>query len=144
MPEPEHIGETGRMAPESIEHAMLRAVGDRLSVELAPRTLMVGDGLRVEVEGTDTAGSVLVQLVPSGGAPKSHHRNKAMADMFKLVWMQRALPSHPRLVLCISEPLARFFSPASWPSTAARDLDIEVYLYSDGVAIDLPGASARN
>jgi hypothetical protein len=140
MPEPDHIGETGRMAPESIEHAMLRAVGERLFVDLAPRTLTVGNGLRVEVEGIDVRQSVLVQLVPTVGVPKSHHRNKAMADMFKLVWMRQSLPTHPRLVLCISEPLARFFSPASWPSTAARDLGVDVFVYGDGVATDLLGA----
>jgi hypothetical protein len=144
MPEPEHIGETGRMAPESVEHAMLRAVGERLAVDLTPRTLTVGNGLRVEVEGIDEAQSVLVQLVPTVGAPKSHHRNKAMADMFKLVWMQQALATHPRLILCISEPLARFFSPASWPSTAASDLNIDVYLYADGVATPLAAAQARS
>jgi hypothetical protein len=137
MPESEHIGETGRMAPESIEHAMLRAVGERLAVDLAPRTLTVKNGLRVEVEGINAEQTVCVQLVPTGGTPKSHHRNKAMADMFKLVWMQQALPTHPRLVLCISEPLTRFFSPASWPATASRDMGVEVYVYADGEAHEL-------
>jgi len=137
MPESEHIGETGRMAPESVEHAMLRAVGVHLGVELAPRALTLKDGLRVEVEGIDAAQGIVVQLVPATGALKSHHRNKVMADMFKLVWMKRTLPTHPRLVLCISEPLTRFFSTASWPSTAAREMEIEILVYADGVAREL-------
>lgn len=137
MPDQEHIGETGRMAPESVEHAMLRAVGSHLGVELAPRALTLKDGLRVEVEGIDAAQSVVVQLVPASGALKSHHRNKVMADMFKLVWMKRTLPTHPRLVLCISEPLTRFFTAASWPSTAAREMEIEILVYADGLARSL-------
>jgi hypothetical protein len=134
MAEREHVGETGRMAPESVEHAMLRAVAERLAVELAPRVLTIDGGVRVEVEGIDAAGSVVVQLVPTSGPPKSHHRNKAMADMLKLVWLHRALPAHPRAVLCISEPLLRFFTPASWPSTAARELGVEVLVFRDGTA----------
>jgi hypothetical protein len=127
-----HIGETGRMQAESVEHAMLRAVGDWLGTSLEPRTLGLAGGIRVEVEGLDEAETVLVQLVPTSGPPKSHHRNKAMADMLKLVWLRSVLPSTPRAVLCISEPLARFFSAASWPSTAARDLGVDIVIYRPG------------
>lgn len=130
------IGETGRMQAESVEHAMLRSVGDWLGTSLEPRTLSLAGGIRVEVEGIDQAETVLVQLVPTSGQPKSHHRNKAMADMLKLVWLRSALSTDPRAVLCISEPLARFFSAASWPSTAARDLGVGIVVYRPGHPVE--------
>ncbi|MGK9147904.1 hypothetical protein KXS11_09795 [Plantibacter flavus] len=144
MTEPEHIGETGRMAAQSIEHAMLQTLGGRLGVDLAPRVLTLADGQRVEVEGIDAAARIVVQLVPSAAQPKSHHRNKAMADLFKLVWLHEALPTRPRAVLCISEPLARFFSAGAWPRTAARDLGVDVWVHGDDGATLLVSAAMRD
>lgn len=132
-----HIGATGRIQPESTEHAMLVALGERLGVTLEPRTLAVPGGMRVEVEGIDSAASVLVQLVANSGIAKSSHRNKAIADMLKLVWLRGVLPTRPRLVLCISEPLARFFTPASWPSAAATDMHVDVYIFRPDAPLEL-------
>jgi hypothetical protein len=132
-----NIEATGRIQPESTEHAMLQTLGERLGVQLASRTLAVPGGLRVEVEGIDPAASVLVQLVANTGAPKSSHRNKAIADMLKLVWLRGVLPTRPRLVICISEPLARFFTPASWPSAAAADMHVDVYIYRPHAPLEL-------
>lgn len=144
MTEGEHIGETGRMAAQSLEHAMLQALGEQLGVDLAPRVLTLADGQRVEVEGIDAAAGIVVQLVPTAAQPKSHHRNKAMADMFKLVWLHEALPTRPRAVLCISEPLARFFSAGSWPRTAARDLGVDVWVHGDAGVTRLVAAASRD
>lgn len=130
-------GATGRIQPESTEHAMLRALGERLGVDLESRTLTVPGGLRVEVEGIDPAASMLVQLVANTGTPKSSHRNKAIADMLKLVWLRGVLPTRPRLVICISEPLARFFTPASWPSAAAADMHVDVYIFRPDAPLEL-------
>jgi hypothetical protein len=132
-----NVEPTGRILPESTEHAMLHALGERLGVQLSSRTLAVPGGLRVEVEGIDAAASVLVQLVANTGAPKSSHRNKAIADMLKLVWLRGVLPTRPRLVICISEPLARFFTPASWPSAAAADMQVDVYIYRPHAPLEL-------
>lgn len=143
MTDAAHIGETGRMAAESLEHAMLQALGGKLGVDLAPRVLTLADGQRVEVEGIDAAAGIVVQLVPTAAQPKSHHRNKAMADMFKLVWLNEALPTRPRAVLCISEPLARFFSTGSWPRTAARDLGVDVWIHGGNGVTQLVSAAPR-
>lgn len=124
------------MQAESVEHAMLRAVSREIDVGLEPRTLSLAGGLRVEVEGIDEAETVLVQLVPTSGQPKSHHRNKALADLAKLAWLRSVMTPTPRAVLCVSEPLARFFSPASWPSTAARDLGVNIVVYRPDAVID--------
>ncbi len=116
---------------------MLQAIGALLHVTLEPRTLILAGNLRVEVEGIDQAESVLVQLVTNMGPPKSAHRNGALADMFKLVWLRGVLPTRPRLVMCLSEPQSRFFTPATWPSTAAQDMHIDVYVYRADGSLEL-------
>ncbi|GAB2448575.1 hypothetical protein GCM10027029_03420 [Conyzicola lurida] len=135
-----HIGTTGRIEEESTEHAMLRALGALYKSELEPRTLHLPGNLRVEVEGIDQAESVLVQLVPYLGVPRSTHRMGALADMFKLVWLRGVLPTRPRLVVCVAEPQARFFTSSSWPLSAARDAGVDVYSFrSDGTLELLTG-----
>ncbi|GAB3606108.1 hypothetical protein GCM10027413_15170 [Conyzicola nivalis] len=108
---------------------MLRALGALLRVDLEPRTLQLPGNLRVEVEGIDQAESVLVQLVPYLGEARSTHRMGALADMFKLVWLRGVLPTRPRLVLCVAEPQARFFTSASWPLSAAKAQQVDVYSF---------------
>ena len=132
-----HIGTTGRISEESTEHAMLQALGSLLKVTLDPRTLVLPGNLRVEVEGIDPAESVLVQLVPYLGVPRSTHRMGALADMFKLVWLRGVLPTRPRLVMCVAEAQARFFTPASWPSAAATDLHIDIYSFRADGSLEL-------
>ena len=126
-----HIGTTGRISEESTEHAMLRALGALLKVNLEPRTLQLPGNLRVE--GIDAAESVLVQLVPYLGEARSTHRMGALADMFKLVWLRGVLATRPRLVICVAEPQARFFTSASWPLSAAKAQQVDIYSFrADG------------
>ena len=108
---------------------MLKALGSLLRVELVPRTLQLPGNLRVEVEGIDEAESVLVQLVPYLGEARSTHRMGALADMFKLTWLRGVLPTRPRLVICVAEPQARFFTTASWPLSAAKAQQIDIYAF---------------
>ena len=132
-----HIGTTGRISEESTEHAMLRALGALFKVDLEPRTLVLPGNLRVEVEGIDAAESVLVQLVPYLGEPRSTHRMGALADMFKLVWLRGVLPTRPRLAICVAERQARFFTAASWPLSAAKAQQVDVYVFRADGSLDL-------
>lgn len=132
-----HIGTTGRITEESTEHAMLQALGALLRVELVPRTLQLPGNLRVEVEGIDAAESVLVQLVPYLGEARSTHRMGALADMFKLTWLRGVLPTRPRLVICVAEPQARFFTTASWPLSAAKAQQVDIYVFRGDGSLEL-------
>ena len=128
---------TARISEESTEFAMLQALGALLRVRLEPGLLALPGGLRVEVEGIDEAESVLVQLVPYEGVPRSAHRMGSLADMFKLVWLRGVLPTRPRLVMCVTEPQARFFTSASWPIAAARDMFVDIYAYRADGSLEL-------
>ncbi len=122
-----------RFGPESIERAMLLALGRARGIELRPKSIDLGDGSRLEIEGADEENTVLVQIVGNTGTFRSQHRNKVMADMFKLTWLRGAYFPQSRIVLCVSETAAQVFTPAAWSTRAARDLGIEVCLYhTDG------------
>ncbi|MFF5083171.1 riboflavin kinase [Actinoplanes sp. NPDC000266] len=119
-----------RFGPDSIERAMLLALGEELGVDLRPRSIDLGDGTRLEIEGADEACGLLVQMVGNQGTFRSLHRNKVMADMFKLTWLRSSMFPESRIVLCVSATVAQVFSPAGWTTRAARDLGIEVLLYN--------------
>ncbi|MFC9848881.1 hypothetical protein ACFWFF_18260 [Streptomyces sp. NPDC060223] len=119
--------EWSRFAEGSIERRMLLALGERLGTPIRPRPLMLPDGNRVEVEGIDAAGRLLVQLVGNQGAYKPAYRNKVMADMFKLLWLRDSVPTAERTVLLVTELIVRALG--GWVALAAADLGIEIYVF---------------
>ena len=129
--------EWSRFAEGSVERRMLLALGDRLVVALRPKPLMLPDGSRVEVEGVDPDGRVLVQLVSNRGAYKPAYRNKVMADMFKLLWLRSSLPTAERAVLLVTEVIVQALGGCV--ARAAADLGIEVYVFDGSTVTALPG-----
>ncbi|WP_105969431.1 hypothetical protein [Streptomyces geranii] len=124
--------EWSRFTDGSIERRMLLALEARLGIVLRPKPLMLPDGSRVEVEGIDVDGRVLVQLVGNQGAYKPAFRNKVMADMFKLLWLRASLPTTERTVLLVTEVIVQALG--GWVARAAADLGIEVHVFGgDGV-----------
>lgn len=127
--------EWSRFTEGSIERRMLLALGDRLGTALRPKPLMLPDGNRVEVEGIDAEGRVLVQLVSNQGAYKPAYRNKVMADMFKLLWLRDAVPTAERAVLLVTELVVQALG--GWVACAAADLGIEIYVFDGSAAVTL-------
>ncbi len=123
--------EWGRFAPDSVERRMLDHTGAALGLVLRPRTVVL-DRARVEVEGIDVGGRVVVQLVANQGAYKPAWRNKVMADLFKLLWLRQAVPGVERAVLVVAQPASRAL--AGWVAVAAADLGVEVLLWDGEVA----------
>ncbi|MEE1837207.1 hypothetical protein [Streptomyces sp. SP17KL33] len=127
--------EWSRFTEGSIERRMLLALGDQLGTSLRPKPLMLPDNSRVEVEGIDAAGRVLVQLVSNQGAYKPAYRNKVMADMFKLLWLRNSVPTAERAVLLVTELIVQALG--GWVARAAADLGIEVYVFDGNAAVTL-------
>ncbi|MFI5934300.1 hypothetical protein [Actinoplanes sp. NPDC051494] len=130
--EPGPVPERGwrRFGPDSIERAMLLELSTTFGVELRPRSIDLDDGTWLEIEGADEANTVLIQMIGNQGTFRSQHRNKVLADMFKLTWLRTALFPQSRIVLCVTETVAQVFSPSGWSTKAARDLGIEVRVYT--------------
>lgn len=134
-----------RLAEGSTERRALEALGHEFGMSLRPQRIEFDGGGRTEVEGTDEAGTVIVQLVVNSGAFKSAFRNKVNADMFKLVWLRSAAFPGSRCVLCIGPAIAQAFAPNGWVAAAARDLDIEVYVFGeDGSLALIVGAAGKD
>ena len=119
--------EWSRFADGSVEQRMLLAISDELGVSLRPRPLLLENRNRVEVEGIDSGGRIVVQLVANQGAYKPSYRNKVMADLFKLLWLRSSVPSAERAVLVVTEVIVQALG--GWVAFAAADLGIEVYVF---------------
>jgi hypothetical protein len=79
--------------------------------------------------------SVLVECWAHQGPPKSAQRHKVLADAFKLTWISTTMYPRPRLILCLSDPLAAApFLPGgrSWAARAFQDLGVSISV------VDLP------
>ena len=114
---------------------MLDLLGQQLGRELNPAKLAVPSGERVEVDGADADRSVLVECWAHQGPPKSAQRHKVLADAFKLTWISTTMYPKPRLILCLSDPLAAApFLPGarSWAARAFQDLGVTISV------VDLP------
>lgn len=120
-----------RFAEGTVEWRALEVLSEEFGLTLRPQQIDLQTGGRTEVEGTDEAGTVIVQLVLNSGAFKSAFRNKVQADMFKLVWLRSAAFPGSRCVLCISPVIAQVFGPNGWVVAAARDLEIDVYVLGE-------------
>jgi hypothetical protein len=111
------------------ERFMLDLLGAELGTTLAPERIALASGARVEIDGTDAARSILVECWAHQGAPKPAQKHKVLSDALKLTWIASTLYPRPRLILCMSDPMAAapFVSPSrSWAAQALNDLGIEV------------------
>lgn len=120
--------EWGRFAEGSTERRILLALEDVVGVPLRPRALQVSRANRVEVEGLDDGATIAVQLMANHGAYKPAYRNKALADMLKLVWVRSQLPTVSRAILVVTDDTRAALS--GWVVVAAADLGVEVYVFA--------------
>lgn len=127
---PDHSLPAGNSAEQrDAERVMLDLVERQLGVALEPATITVPSGARVEVDGADAGRTVLVECWAHQGPPKSAQRHKVLSDALKLAWIATTIYPRPRLVLCMSDPLAAApFQPTSkaWAAQALKDLGITV------------------
>jgi hypothetical protein len=113
------------------ERVMLDLLGERLKLALNPLPIYVPTGARVEIDGADEHRSVLVECWAHQGAPKSAQKHKVLADALKLTWIASTMYPRPRLILCLSDPLAAApFVPnaRSWAAQALVDLGVSIEL----------------
>ncbi|GAA1703571.1 hypothetical protein GCM10009808_21840 [Microbacterium sediminicola] len=121
----------GRFAAGGSERAVLSALGELIGFPIRPVRLRVSDGSRVELDGASADASAVVQLPLRGGEFTSAHRNKIMADMFKLTWVRSVAAPHAHALLCVSSTSAGAFRPGSWLARAAADMRVTVFVWSE-------------
>jgi hypothetical protein len=122
-------------AQRDAERVMLDLLGRQLGLVLEPARITISSGTRVEVDGCDADRTVLVECWAHQGPPKVAQRHKVLSDALKLTWISTTIYPRPRLILCLSDPLAAapFLPPSkSWAARALQDLGIAVSV------VDLP------
>jgi hypothetical protein len=120
------------------ERVLLDLLGERLGLRLDPARITIPSGARVEIDGTDTARSVLVECWAHQGPPKAAQKHKVLSDALKLTWIATTVYPRPRLILCMSDPAAAApfaVGARSWASQALADLGVEV------AVVELPEAT---
>ena len=135
MGDPRETENWGRFGVDSVERRMLVAAEDEVGRRLRPRALTLSGGRRVEVEGIADDDTVIAQLIANRGAYKPAFRNKALADMLKLLWVRSQLPRAERAVLIATAEVIPAFG--GWVAVAAADLGVEVLVYDDDVVCPL-------
>lgn len=129
------------------ERLMLAELSAELGVELLPKRLQMGPRVRVEIDGADESGTVLVEAWAHQGPAKAAQKHKVLADALKLVWVAQRLKTAPLLLLCLSDEQAArtFVGERSWSAAALADLGVQVRVVSlpPHIREELRAAQAR-
>lgn len=108
------------------EPLILAGVGNELGVELAPRSLQLEHGARVDVDGVASDDSIIVEIFAHQGRLRGGQFHKVARDALKLITLKRTRPT-AQLVLAFADPdAAACVTGASWLAEALRAWDITV------------------
>ncbi|WP_017587694.1 hypothetical protein [Nocardiopsis ganjiahuensis] len=112
---------------------LVGALSAHLGRQLTPREFSLPGGGRVAVDGADgDPPEVIVQCTRVRGQLKSSHRNKIIADAFKLMWLRDSAFPRARALLAVSPECSRLFSPDAWLTIALRHSRITVVVPTEG------------
>ena len=108
------------------EPLILASVGKELRVELAPRSLRLEHGARVDVDGVAPDESVLVEVFAHQGRLRGGQFHKVARDALKLITLKRTRPA-AQLVLAFGDPdAAACVTGTSWLAEALRAWEVAV------------------
>ena len=102
------------------EPLILAGVSKLLGVELAPRSLRLDRGARVDVDGVAPDESVFVEIFAHQGRLKGGQSHKVARDAMKLITLRRSRPGS-KLIIAFGDPeAATCVTGASWLAEALR------------------------
>jgi hypothetical protein len=127
------------------EPLILAGVSKIVGVELAPRSLRLDGGARVDVDGVAPDESVLVEVFVHQGRLKGAQFHKVARDALKLITLGRSRVGS-KLIIAFGDPdAAACVTGASWLSEALSSWEIEVLIVDldDAVRAGLRDAQVR-
>jgi hypothetical protein len=129
------------------EPLILAALTKTLGIALAPETLRLPGGSRVDIDGVAQDHSVLVEVFAHQGPMKTGQRHKVARDALKLVTTAKSLvPTNPRLIIAFGDKQAAATATGkSWLAEALVTWSVEVFIaeLQDSVKDGLRAAQAR-
>jgi hypothetical protein len=118
---------------QEAEAFMLRALSERLGVDLQPQRIPLPEGGWLTVDGASPALDVLCEAWAHQGRAKPAQKNKLLADALKLTLAARIVGGTPRLYLLVSdEEAAVHLRGRAWAGAALRHHGIQLEV------VDLP------
>jgi hypothetical protein len=127
------------------EPLILAGVAKIVGVELAPRSLRLDGGARVDVDGVAPDESVFVEVFAHQGRLKGAQFHKVARDALKLITLGRSRAAS-KLIIAFGDPdAATCVTGASWLSEALSSWEIEVLIVDldDPVRAGLRDAQVR-
>jgi hypothetical protein len=112
-------------AQRDAEPLIIGAVAAYIGEELAPASIDLGDGVRVQIDGATVDRSVLVEAYAHVGPLLSGQSRKLTTDAFKLVWAGARLGAS-RLIIADTDAETYLLRPRAWLTAALRDSAVEV------------------
>jgi hypothetical protein len=129
----------------SAEPLIRRAVSVAVGIELAPRSLRLDGGARVDVDGVAPDESVFVEVFAHQGRLKGAQFHKVAQDALKLITLGRSRPESRLIIAFGDTDAAACVSASSWLAEALRTWRIEVFVADLDVDVraGLKSAQAR-
>jgi hypothetical protein len=127
------------------EPLILAGVSKIVGVELAPRSLRLDGGARVDVDGVAPDESVFVEIFAHQGRLKGAQFHKVARDALKLITLGRSRVGS-KLIIAFGDPdAAACVTGASWLSEALSSWEIDVLIVDldDAVRAGLRDAQVR-
>jgi hypothetical protein len=127
------------------ESLILAGVSKIVGVELAPQSLRLDGGPRVDVDGVAPDESVLVEIFAHQGRLRGAQFHKVARDALKLITLGRNRPAS-KLIVAFGDPdAAACVTGASWLAEALSTWQIEVLVVEldDAVRAGLRDAQVR-
>jgi hypothetical protein len=107
---------------------MVAALASLLHSELAPRSIKLENGCKVQVDGFSESPPVLCESFARLTALKAGQKRKLGNDVLKLLLIERALAGNQwRKILAVaSEEVHGWLTGNSWQAAALREFGVEV------------------
>ena len=117
------------------EPLILAGAAKQLEVELAPATLKLGGGARVDVDGVNLEHATFVEVFARQGALKGAQFHKVARDAFKLITIARVYDDATTAIAFGSAEAAACVTGRSWLAEALTTWNVKV------IVVDIDSAT---
>ena len=113
---------------QAAEAVILAALAVELGCEIAPRSMQLPGGARVDVDGVADTPLTFVEVFAHQGALRGSQHHKVSTDALKLITLARSFPD-ARLILAFGDEAAcRSLLGRSWKAEALKTWGVEVFV----------------
>ena len=114
-------------AQQSAENDLIGSLSNSLAVSLAQRTLELGNGKTVQVDGYSEDKKVIAEAYAHIGRLKPGQKKKLGHDVLKLITIEKALGDDWEKYIVVADgPAEKYLTDSSWLSVAVEKFGINI------------------